>query len=152
MTRQTRSAFTFLEVICILLVVSLGLMAAVGLMYYGLQLAARSRGEQLGLPTAVGVAQDPTPLLAPRNQPGWTYTPYALNGSGTLVATAHGVINGFWVERTETSTDADIIASDAGVVYMRSAAVVVDVFDASAGQMVASFTTRIIRQRGNQGP
>jgi hypothetical protein len=152
MSAAPRRGFTFIEVICILLVVSLGLMAAVGLMSYGLQLAARSRGEQLGLPTAVSVAQDPTPLLAPRNQPGWTYTPYPISSTGTQVAIAHGVINGFWVERTETSTDDDIIASDAGVVYMRSAAVVVDVFDASAGQLVASFTTRIIRQRGSPGP
>jgi hypothetical protein len=147
-----RAGFTFIEVICILLVVSLGLMAAIGLMDDGLLLAARSRGAQLGLPTAVSVALDPTPLLPARTAHRWSYTPSAMDGPGPLSSTAQGVINGFFVVRHETSTDADIISQDQGRVYLRSALVAVDVYDATGAGLVASYSTRIIHQRGLPSP
>jgi hypothetical protein len=149
---SARSGFTLIEVLAIMLVVTLGLMAAIGLVFYGVIQSARAKGAELGLATAISVAVDPQPLLPARRAAAWTYVPYDLDGRGELTALAQGTVNGFGVKRVEVSGDDDIIAEDGGVVYMRSARVDVEVYDAVVDRRVASFTTRIIRQRGRALP
>ena len=145
-----RGGFTFIEVTLLLLVITLGLLGVVGLVSYGMTLAAKSQGETTGLATAVSVADDPAPLLAKEVAGDWTYTPYGMDLTGALSSTAKGFINGFYVVRTETSGDADVVARDPGTgrVQVRSARVEVDVFATINGAVVASYATRIMRQRG----
>jgi hypothetical protein len=161
MTRRPtshRSAFTFVEVICILLVVIMGIMGAIGLAAYGMKISHRAQGQSTGLATAISVAMDAQPLLDPALQGTWVYTPYP-NGltdhnPAGITCTSSGFINGYYVQRTEKSALTDIIAEDAAgpdspgpTVYARSAQVDVDVWDTFKGSVVASYTTRIIRQR-----
>lgn len=143
-----RPGFTFIEVICILLVVSFGLLGVIGLVSYGMSIAAKTQGSTTGLSTAVSVAMDPRPFVPQVLASDWDYTPYDMDGSGALTSTAKGYINGFWVERTETSTDADVIARSGSVVHARAATVSVDVFETFRGNAVAAYTTQIVRQRG----
>lgn len=133
-----------------LLVVSLGLFGVIGLVGYGTVIAARAQGETTGLATAVSVARDPTPLLQTERAGDWSYTPYDMDGTGDLSSTATGYINGFYVVRTERSGDADVVARDpvTNAVQVRSAVVDVEVYGARNGFTVASFTTRMNRQRG----
>jgi hypothetical protein len=146
MSRACIRAFTFIEVICILLVVVLGLSAVIALVCYGMHQSSQSHASQLALPTAISVAYDPQPLLPAASQSAWSYTPYNLNGPGNISSTAQGLVNGFYVVRTESSGDADIVGQDSSNVYLRSALVQVDVF--LGGTLVSSFNTRILRQRG----
>lgn len=149
MSLRGRLAFTFIEVLVILLVVGIGLMSAVGLIVWGNQLGSRSQGETIALATAIAVANDPLPRLDPILISGWSYTAYDMDAdSGT--SEARGYLNGVYVERTETSTASDIIARDAasGTVYARSAHVRVVVTEAIGGDELTTFSTRILRQRG----
>ncbi len=151
---RARRGFTFVEVIILLLVIGVGLMGVVGLVSYGMRIAAKSQGETTGLITAVSVARDPAPLLAPETAGDWTFTPYDMDGTGTLTSRASGFINGYWVVRTETSTDADIVARDgaAGAVQVRSAQVAVEVYGTINGTAVASYSTRLVGRGGGPCP
>jgi prepilin-type N-terminal cleavage/methylation domain-containing protein len=143
-----RAGFTFIEVICVLMIVGIGMLSVVGVTAYGLMTASKSQGEITGLATAMSVAADPQPFVPAEVAGDWTYTPYSMNGTGTLTSTARGYLNGFYTVRTETSSDADIVAVDpSGMVYVRSAEVSVDVYDTIKGNVVASYSTRITRQR-----
>jgi len=143
-----RTAFTFLEVVGTLMVVGVGLLAVIALAVDGLGASARSAGSLSGMATAVTVAVDPQPYLDDASAPAWSYAPYPLSGTGPLSGVAQGPINGYWAVRTETSGDADIIAQDpTGTVYARGAEVSVDVFDTIQGHCIASYHTRLIRQR-----
>lgn len=147
MTRRP-SAFTLIEVLVILLVVTLGLAAAIGLIAYGARLSSKAQGEAIGMATAVTVAYDPLPRVATEMAAGWSYTPYDFDGAATVTSTATGFINGLYVVRTETSTAADVIARAADShVYARSARVDVTVYETIQGAEITSFTTRIVRQR-----
>jgi hypothetical protein len=157
-----RKAFTFVEVICILLVIAIGLMGVLGLVSYGMHVSAAAQGRLTGMMTAISVAADPTPLLDPQLPAGsWSYTPYDMNTTqSTLTSTAKGFINGYYVERTETSVDrsganpalTDIIAMDKAQtppeVYVRSALVTVNVYDTLGGELLTTYSTRVLRQRG----
>jgi prepilin-type N-terminal cleavage/methylation domain-containing protein len=145
-----RRGFTFIEVLVILIVVSIGLMGAIGLISYGTRLGSKSQAEAIALSTAVSVATDPLPRMDPRLASGWTYTPYDFDGNGTMTSIAKGFINGVYVERTETSLPGDVIARGLDTrVQARSARVDVTVYESISGSEVASFTTRIVRQRGS---
>lgn len=151
---RARAAFTFVEVLAILLVAGTGLIAVLALVQNGVTTAGKVQSKSIGLVTAVSVANDPQPLLAQDSLADWTYVPYAMDNAGTLTSTATGWVNGLYVQRTETTTDADVLARDpaSGTVYVRAADVTVDVFEAKSGTPVTSFTTRIVRQRGMPTP
>jgi hypothetical protein len=129
--RLRTTGFTFVEILACLLVLGLGVTAAVGMVMYGVFLAARAQGKATGMATALSVAVDPTPLLPPNA----TWSGHA--GSGE----ADGYINNFYVIRHETSSND--IALPAG---FQASVVTVDVFDAFKGRPVASYTTRALRQ------
>jgi Tfp pilus assembly protein PilV len=141
--------FTFVEVLIILLVIVIGLLGVAGLVAYGTSLVTKVNANITGLATAMSVATDAQPYLDPNLGSEWTYSPYPLSGAGQQTSVASGFINGFYVVRTETSAASDVIATGRNaVVYARSANVSVQVYDTFKGRVVASFVTRIVRQKG----
>jgi hypothetical protein len=148
--RHVRAAFTFIEVICVLLVITIGLVGVIGLVSWGLIVAQRAQGTCTGMITAISVAVDPRPLIAPEMQSSWTYTPWDLDDVGDVSNETDGFINGYYVKRVETSKVADVVARDplTSHVHARSVCVAVDVFDTMGGALVTSYNTRFVRQRG----
>jgi prepilin-type N-terminal cleavage/methylation domain-containing protein len=124
-----RSGFTFIEVLACLLVLSLGIASAVGMVMYGVVLATRAQGRATGMATALTVAVDPAPLL-PK---GSTWS----GGGGR--EEARGYINGYYVIRHET-------LGDGPAPGFHSNTVTVDVYDTFKGSPVTSYTTRVLRQ------
>lgn len=144
--KSGRSAFTLFEVLAMLLVVSMGLLAAIGLFIHANRLAARAEGQLTGMATAMSIAYDPQPFF--RNpelaaQAGWTAPP-SLSAS-PYSHDAAGFVNGYYVTRREASAAADIVAGGAGAVEARSVRVDVEVFESQGGTRVASFSTRLLR-------
>jgi hypothetical protein len=127
--RGSRGAFTFIEVLACLLVLSLGIASAVGMVMYGVLLATRAQGRATGMATALTVAADATPLLPAGAN--WT------GGPGR--EEARGYINGFYVVRRET-------LGDGPAPGFHSDTVTVDVYDTFKGAPVTSYTTRLLRQ------
>jgi prepilin-type N-terminal cleavage/methylation domain-containing protein len=123
-------AFTLIEVLASLLVLSLGMLSAIGLVVYGMQLAKLSVGKASGMATAMSVAIDHTPLLAS----GAFWTP-----SMGYAGISKGYINGFWVEREESSATA--IAPG----LVRSV-VKVDVYETMRGNRICSYNEQLVRQ------
>jgi prepilin-type N-terminal cleavage/methylation domain-containing protein len=122
-----RSAFTLIEVLAALIVLSLGLASAIGLVMYGMQLSRVSISRATGLATALTVAVDPQPLY--RGTDPWI----------TANGVRKGWVNGYWVEREEV--DRRVITPG-----VESCAVHVDVYDTNLGQCVASYTERVVKQ------
>lgn len=122
-----RSGFTLIEVLAALIVLTLGLAAAIGMVIYGMQIAKLSLGRATGLSTAMTAAVDRNPA---RHDPGlWT----------TVGDTTTGYLNGYWVERVET--DINVLGDG-----LTSAVVHVDVYETIRGRCVASYSERIVRQ------
>ena len=143
-----RCGFTFVELLCVLLVIAVGMAGAIGLVNYGMTVAIRARAVAIGLATAVSVAKDPSLVLEGIDG---AYIPYDFNDaiSPSLQTTANGYLNGFYVVAVETSTPSDIVATGINNrVYVRTARVEVNVYEAVRGKPVASFVTRNVRQRG----
>ncbi len=146
---RLRAAFTFVEVLIILMVISIGLLGVLALVAFGTSLVTKVNAGITGLATAISVAADPQPLLDPAVSSEWIYSPYSLSAPGEVTCTARGFINGFYVERVEITEPSDIISKGAnGVVYARSAHVEVKVYDTFQGKVVTTFITRIVRQKG----
>lgn len=124
-----RIGFTLIEVLACLLVLTLGLTAACGLVFYGLRLVRSAHGKTIGMTTALSVLVDPTPL---KTDP--TLSPNAPNSSGYL--------NGLWVVRTESAPTP--IDGTGGVLV--AVTVTVDVYEASNGNCYASLTRRLTRR------
>lgn len=148
---MSRRGFTMIEVLATLLVVSLGLTAAIGLFGYGLKLSVEAQARASALATAATVLHDPTPLLDPDLAGDWTAGTYDFDADRGS-ATSQGLINGWFVQRRESTSVDDIIAhrvvAGAQVVYARSVHVEVDVYDAQGSRLLASLDRRFVRQRG----
>ncbi len=129
---SARSGFTFIEALACLLVVTLGLAAAVALTMYAAIIGARSQAKATAMSTALSVTCDPAPLM---HSTGEQWTSAGASGVGT----ARGWVNGYYVVRVESagSTPLPGFASDP---------VSVDVYDGIRGDLVASYTTRLLRQ------
>lgn len=125
---RTRTGFTLIEVMACLLVLSLGLLSACGLILYGLRLVRIAHGRTIGMATAMTIMANPTPLATDP-----TLTP---NGSTTT-----GYLNGLWVVRTESAPT----PLDGAGNSLKSVTVTVDVYEASNGECVASFTRRLTK-------
>ena len=128
-TALRSSAFTLIEVLASVIVLSVGLCSAIGLMLYGLQLAKLSMGRATGLATAMSVAVDPTPIQPA--DPLWTVA---------VPGTTSGYLNGYFVKRVEAA--ATVIAAG-----MTASDVRVDVYETFKGRLVASYNQRILKER-----
>jgi prepilin-type N-terminal cleavage/methylation domain-containing protein len=120
-------AFTLVEVLATLLVLTVGMAAAIALITRTINQAADSRNGSLALPTALSVLEDPTPLLGDPLQADWTLAPSEASGS----------INGFWVTRRERS-----VASTNGLAFVD---VTVEVTSPSSPQPVMRLRSRLLR-------
>lgn len=133
-TRQPRSAgrrgFTFIEVLACLLVLAVGVGSAAGMAVYGVTIASRAQARATAMATALTVAVDPTPLLP-------TGAVWTAPGAGS--GDASGWINGYWVVRRESIDTRPAPGFTAGPVH-------VDVYEAVRGRLVASYSTRVVRQ------
>jgi prepilin-type N-terminal cleavage/methylation domain-containing protein len=127
---RTHGAFTLIEVLACVLIVSLGLTAAAGLMIYGLRLMRVSHGKTIGMATAMTMIADPTPL---KTDP--TLSPSA--------PTTTGYLNGMWVIRTESREEP--LEGAAGKLF--AVTVTVDVYETTGGECFASVTRRMIREK-----
>jgi prepilin-type N-terminal cleavage/methylation domain-containing protein len=134
--KQLRSGFTFIEVLACLLVVGLGLAAAVSLSFYCLVMSARAQGKATGMATALTVAIDPAPLMHTTATVNWKVAP---GGNNSGIGTTTGWVNGYYVVRTESVG----IQPCPG---FTNDPVSVDVFGGVRGSLVASYTTWVMRQ------
>lgn len=146
--RSSRHGFTLVEVMALLLVVSIGLAAAVGAFVAGLAMSTKGRARSLALPTASMVAYDRQPLLDPELVPEWVATSYDFDDLTSVTATDRGQINGFFVVRNESTGPQDIIARSGAIVYARIVHVDVEVYESRSGAHMASFSTSFTRLRG----
>lgn len=140
------AGFTMFEVLAMLLVISMGLLAAIGLFVHANRLAARAEGQLTGMATAMSIAYDSQPFFRDATlaaQAGWTAPPPL--STSPYSHSAAGFVNGYYVTRRETSAAADIVAGAAGAVEARTVRVDVDVFESQGGTRVASFSTRLVR-------
>lgn len=144
-----RCAFTLVEVLAMTLVVVLGLFSVTGLFVYGLRVAARAQAASTAMATAMSAAVDDDPWIDAANSTWTRAQTYSLDDRiGTAKAT--GIINGYFVERRESAAFEDILSGipgSPGGVGARGVRVDVDVFDAMGGELLASFTTRLVRTR-----
>jgi len=132
-----RSGFTFIEVLACLFILALGIASAVSLTLYGELLSERAQAKSTAMATALSVAVDPSPLLHAAQAAQW----HLAGAQG--VGTTTGWINGYYIVRTEGVGSAPC----PGFV---SDPVSVDVFGGLRGTLVASYSTRIMRQEASQ--
>lgn len=125
---RLRTAFSLIEVLACVLILGLGLMAATGLLLYGLRLAREAHGKSMGMATALAVLYDAAPIA----------TDAASAPSG---ATAQGYLNGLWVERRES----DETVLDGG--KQVAVTVHVDVYEGASGRCYASVSGRMLRRK-----
>lgn len=121
-------AFTLIEVLACLLILALGVASAVGVVIYGANLSSMAQGRATATHTAVCAAYDPDPLPTDEAWDGYS-------GPGTV----EGYLNGYYVVRVE----GDAEAVSPGVT---SSLVDVDVYETFRGRLVASYSTRLLRQ------
>ncbi len=151
MTRRT-GAFTMIEVLAVLLLLAIGLGAAIGMMLFAARRAEETRMLQLAMATAMTVAYDPTPLLDPVVAASWSAAGVDLDDAATAdqLAQTRGCINGFYVIRREMAARDDLIARDAGagIGYGRLARVHVSVFVQSNGAEITTYSCLRFLRRG----
>jgi prepilin-type N-terminal cleavage/methylation domain-containing protein len=126
-------AFTFIEVLACLLVVSVGLAAAVSMTMYAAVIGSRCQSKATAMATALSVSDDPAPLMHAAQAANWT------SAGANAIGTSQGWVNGYYVVRVEASGS----SPEPG---FSSDPVSVDVYDGVRGALVASYTTRILRQ------
>lgn len=126
--KANRAAFTLIEVLGCVLVLSVGLAAAIGMVLYGIQIAKLSMGRATAMATAMSVAIDPSPLQS--SSPTWSI---AVPGS------TKGYLNSYYIIRTE----GDPITISSGFTV---ADVVVDVYETARGRLIASYNQRLVKK------
>jgi Tfp pilus assembly protein PilV len=117
-----------IEILATLLVITIGMLAVIGMILYATVLASRAQAATTGMATALTVLDDPTPLTKLDWSPA----------SGGLPAS--GYINGYYVTRLETSSQA---VAD-GLV---SVEIKVEVYETIGGALVSSVAGRRMRRR-----
>jgi type II secretory pathway pseudopilin PulG len=158
MNNQRRSAFTLIEVIAAATLIGVGVLALVGVAVFGVNRSIQAQATSTAMPTAVSVAYDPAPLLPTTLQSSWNNPAGSTTAAGSRFTS--GWMNGYWVERTETTASQDILGqrtpnsaqSPFTITPGRACTslVVVNVFSGNGfgRTQMATFTTRILRQDG----
>ncbi len=142
-TAVARCAFTFIECLSGVLIITVGLFAIIAMIMFAQRLANRAQADATAMATALSVAVDPAPLALDGDwdATAWTRAGYDLGSSGTISCETRGYLNGLYVVRSERSTAADIVAPG-----VRSVSVSVEVRAGANGEKVAAYTTRFLRQ------
>lgn len=143
-----RRAFTLLEVLATLLLLTLGVTAILAMMRYGTSVSIDAQVRTTALLVAETLTVDPTPGdltadLGDADGDGW------MLASGTLAAPAagsyefavEGYLNGFYLRRVEASTPSQIVDPT-----QRWATITVDVYAADDGAYVTTTKQRMLRQ------
>lgn len=125
-----RRAFTLIEVLASLLIITTGMLAVVGMIAFGIRQASRGQASATAMATALTVLEDPAPLGAT----DWTRT----GGN------AQGYLNGYYVVRAVDSSASAASLTGNG---LASEAIRVDVYESSGGAAVASMSTRRLARR-----
>jgi hypothetical protein len=146
MSRRPRAAFTLIEVLTVLLVLTLGIGAVLGVLSMASRSTAKAVGRFSGLSTATTLLYDHAPLgltpdAADADNDGWSGDG-AFSWSGDYTLRSRGYLNGYWCVREETSTAADIV-----VPGRRWAWVTVDVYWGTGGARITRQQERILRAR-----
>lgn len=128
---MSRRAFSFVEVLACVLVLSMGIAAAIGMVLYGMQIAKTAISRSTALPTAMSVATDPSPIV-----------PAISDWPTTFADDMAGYVNGYYVVRHEAPEAVESVLP-AG---FSAATVRVEVYETLKGRQVATFSQRIIRQ------
>lgn len=127
---RAERGFTLIEVLACVMILSVGLLSATGLVLYGLRLHSLAHAREIGVVTAESVLGDAEPLP----------TDPAMTPSG---ASSSGFLNGLWVERRE-SGEVDI---SGGMGTLSSVYVTVDVYESQSGRPIVSLARRVIRDK-----
>jgi type II secretory pathway pseudopilin PulG len=145
----TQRAFTFIEVLAILLLVGLGLTSILGLVLFATKRSETERLRSLGLATAMTVAYDDQPLLSAEASGDWNRSAFPMDSTGaTTTVETKGYINGFYIIRTESGDHADNHTSSSGTTYARPTRVQVRVYSYLSGSEIAAYACTLTRQRG----
>lgn len=124
------AAFTMIEVLASVLILTVGMLAVVGMVAFAIKQASRAQAASTAMATAMTVVDDPEPLL----RADWT----------AFGATAQGYLNGYYVRRTESTAGSSADLATNGLV---SVSIQVDVYESLDGIPVASLTTRRLARR-----
>ncbi len=145
---MNRRAFTLIEILAAMMIMSIGGVAVLGMMTYALRMSNEAQAGLTAMRTALAVVDDAEPLglsadVGDADGDGWG-SDRVLSGllsSGAYQFTVQGDINGYWVRRVESSTAADRISAT-----QRMATVTVDVFWSHDDRAVTAVRRRILRQ------
>lgn len=122
---MTDRAFTYIEVLASVLVLAIGMLAAIGLVRYGIGLARKAQATALAEPTAHSLMADCVLLGVPAGD-------FNKTGSDTW----EGYVNGLWCKRTVS--DKDVQGG------MTMATVTVEVYWSGEAQRVTTLRERMI--------
>jgi prepilin-type N-terminal cleavage/methylation domain-containing protein len=127
---RPRRGFTLVELLAATLVLSLGIATAVTVVLYGMRLTQTANGRNTGLPTAMSVAVDQSPIVGAGSS--WTVAGY----------NASGWINSYYVTRTETIEAVQPTLPNG----ISAATVTVTVSTTQGGPVVCTYSQRILRE------
>lgn len=140
-----RNAFTLIEILATLLLLSFGLMSALGMISYATRVSGQVQNKTTAMLTARGVMLEPEPVglvadVDDANGDGWF-------ADGGLTAPSDksyqfkvwGFVNGYYLMRDERSTEADIIDAQT-----RYATITVQVY--SGDQELTTIQRRLLRR------
>lgn len=143
-----QSAFSLIEVVATLLIVTAGLIAVMGMAKLGIRWSGEAIAAATGMATAQAVMVDAQPGgrtadPADGDGDGWRLTAGSLPipASGSYALTTEGVINGYYVRRVETSGAADVLNQ-----RQRMVSVTVDVFWGQEGRYITGLKQRHVRR------
>jgi hypothetical protein len=134
--RARASGFTFIEALACLLVVGLGIAAAVSLTYYAAIMSGSAQSKATGMATALTVAIDPAPLMHSSASASWNH---GAGGGTNGIGTISGWLNGYYVVRTES------IGPQPCPGFFNDP-ILVDVYDGARGNLITSYTTWVMKQ------
>lgn len=121
---RRRDGMTLIEVLGSLLVLGLGALAVLGLVMYGMSLAARAQEAATGVETARTILADRDPI--------------GFRDRSELGGVVSGFLNGYFVRRTEV---AEATLAPSGN-RMRIITITAEVFHAGTGTMVTNLRER----------
>lgn len=119
-----RRGFSFVEVLCVLLILTIGMLSAIALLRHGVRLSQAAQSASLAFPTARSLLYD----IAPS---GVDPADWKAAGSGIW----EGYVNGMWARRTISDT-----VARGNMTY---ATVKVEVFWSDAGDRSVTLVERI---------